>query len=377
MKIKRVEPIAVTIPMKKPVFMAGVEIRTADNVLVRIEADNGTIGWGEAASAPTMTGETVESMMAAVAYLAPAVEGRPAEDIAGTIAAMRGRMYANTSAKAAIEMALHDLVGRATGEPAYALLGGRARSRMPILGVIGTGELASDLREAESKKAQGYVAFKIKVGIDKPLVDAERTRRVCALIGSGALMSADANQGWSTEEAVQYVRALAGTRLDFFEQPVPAEDLAGMATVAKVAAEAGAVAIGADESIHSLEDLRRSHAQGAARGASLKTIKLGGMRAVMEAGRLCEELGLKVNVAAKTGESSIACAAAVHIAAALPQIDWGLTLSNEGLADDVTAQPIRIVRGHAEVSDAPGLGVDVDEDRVRGYRRDVPLRYVA
>jgi L-alanine-DL-glutamate epimerase-like enolase superfamily enzyme len=97
----------------------------------------------------------------------------------------------------------------------------------------------------------------------------------------------------------------------------------------------------------------------------------------MEAGRLCEELGLKVNVAAKTGESSIACAAAVHIAAALPQIAWGLTLSNEGLADDVTAQPIRIVRGHVEVSDAPGLGIDVDEDRVRRYRRDVPLRYVA
>jgi muconate cycloisomerase len=271
MKIRRVEPIAVTIPMRKPVFMAGVEIRTADNVLVRIEADNGTIGWGEAASAPTMTGETVESMMAAIAYLAPAAEGRPAEDIAGTVAAMRERMYANTSAKAAIEMALHDLVGRATGEPAYALLGGRARRRMPILGVIGTGELASDLREAESKKAQGYVAFKIKVGIDKPLVDAERTRRVCALIGSGALMSADANQGWSTEEAVQYVRALAGTRLDFFEQPVPAEDLAGMAAVAKAAAEAGAVAIGADESIHSLEDHQaRRHARRHGSGAPLR-----------------------------------------------------------------------------------------------------------
>ena len=83
MRIKRVEPIAVSFPMKKPVFMAGVEIRQADNVLVRIEANNGVIGWGEAASAPTMTGETVESMMAAVAYLTPAVEGRPADDIAG------------------------------------------------------------------------------------------------------------------------------------------------------------------------------------------------------------------------------------------------------------------------------------------------------
>jgi muconate cycloisomerase len=373
-KIKRVEPIAVSFPMKKPVFMAGVEIRQADNILVRVEADNAVVGWGEAASAPTMTGETVESMMAAVAYLAAAVEERPAEDIAGTVAAMATRMYANQAAKAAIEMALHDLVGRATGRPAHALLGGKQRSRMAILGVISTGELASDLREAERKKADGYSAFKIKVGIDKPLIDGERTRRVCEILGREALISSDANQGWSADEAVQYVRAVADAGLDFFEQPVHADDIDGMAAVAVAAAD---IAIGADESIHSLADIRRHHERGAARGVSLKTIKLGGMRAVMEAGRLCDRLGLNVNVSAKTGESSIACAAATHIAAALPQIAWGLTLSNEGLTDDATARPIRIEHGHVEVSDRPGLGIDVDEDRVRRYRRDVPVRQVA
>ena len=249
MKIKRVEPIAVSFPMKKPVFLAGVEIRQADNILVRIEADNAVVGWGEAASAPTMTGETVESMMAAVAYLAAAVEGRPAEDIAGAVAAMATRMYANNAAKAAIEMALHDLVGRATGQPAYALLGGKQRSRMAILGVISTGELASDLREAERKKADGYSAFKIKVGIDKPLVDAERTRRVCEILGREALISSDANQGWSADEGVQYVRAVADAGLAFFEQPVHADDIDGMAAVT---AASGTIAIGADESIHSL-----------------------------------------------------------------------------------------------------------------------------
>jgi L-alanine-DL-glutamate epimerase-like enolase superfamily enzyme len=373
MRIKTVEPIAVSIPMKKPVFMAGVEIRHADNVLTRIEADNGTVGWGEAASAPTMTGETVESMVAAIHYLAPAVEGRSAEDIIGAIAAMRQRMYANNAAKAAIEIALHDLVGRASNRPAYALLGGKQRSRMDVLGVIGTGELTCDLGEAENKKSQGYCAFKIKVGIDKPLIDAERTRRICARIGPGCLISSDANQGWSPEEAVQYVRAVADAGLDFFEQPVAADDIAGMVAVA----QATAIAIGADESIHGLDDLRRHHEAGAARGASLKTIKLGGMRGVIDAGGLCEQLGLNVNVAAKTGESSIACAAAVHIAAALPQIAWGLTLSNEGLAEDVTARPLRIDRGHVEVPDAPGLGIEVDEDRVRRYRRDVPMRRVA
>jgi L-alanine-DL-glutamate epimerase-like enolase superfamily enzyme len=376
MKIKRVEPIAVSFPMKKPVFMAGVEIRRADNVLARIEADNGVVGWGEAASAPTMTGETVESMMAAIGYLTPALEGRQAADIVGALAAMAARMYANNGAKAAIEIALHDLVGRATGQPAYALLGGKQRSRMAVLGVISTGELASDLRDAERKKADGYVAFKIKVGIDTPLVDGERTRRVCQLLGREALISSDANQGWSTEQAVQYVRAVADAGIDFFEQPVPAEDMAGMAAVAAAAAT-GEIAIGADEGIHSLDDIRRHHERHAARGVSLKAIKLGGMRGATEAGRLCDALGLSVNVSAKTGESSIACAAATHIAAALPQIAWGLTLTNEGLADDVTAQPVRIARGHVEVSDSPGLGIDVDEERVRHYRRDIPVRQVA
>ncbi len=366
MRIKRVEPIAVSFPMKKPVFMAGVEIRRADNVLLRIEADNGVVGWGEAASAPTMTGETVESMMAAIGYLTPALEGRPAEDIAGALAAMAARMYANNGAKAAIEIALHDLVGRATNQPAYALLGGKQRSRMAVLGVISTGELNSDLRDAEKKKADGYAAFKIKVGIDTPPVDGERTRRLCELLGGEALISSDANQGWSTQEAVQYVRAVADAGLGFFEQPVKADDIAGMAAVA---AAAGNIAIGADEGIHSLDDIRRHHERHAARG--------GGMRGATEAGRLCDALGLNVNVSAKTGESSIACAAAMHIAAALPQIAWGLTLTNEGLADDVTARPVRIARGHVELSDRPGLGIDVDEERVRRYRRDIPVRQVA
>ncbi|HXL49708.1 MAG TPA: enolase C-terminal domain-like protein [Xanthobacteraceae bacterium] len=374
MKIKRVEPIAVSFPMKKPVVMAGVEIARADNVLVRIEADNGVVGWGEAASAPTMTGETVESMMAAIGYLAPVLAGHPAEDIAGALAAMATRMYANNGAKAAIEIALHDLVGRATGRPVYALLGGKQRSRMAVLGVIGTGELNSDLREAENKKADGYVAFKIKVGIDAPGVDGERTRCLCRILGPDGLMSSDANQGWSTQQALDYVRAVADARLDFFEQPVAADDLAGMAAVA---AAAGKIAIGADEGIHSLEDIRRHHSRRAARGVSLKAIKLGGMRGAVEAGRLCDELGMNVNVSAKTGESSIACAAATHIAAALPQIAWGLTLTNAGLSEDVTAQPLRIARGHVEVSDRPGLGIDVDEDSLRRFRREVPVRQVA
>jgi muconate cycloisomerase len=366
--VSKIEPIAVCLPMRKPVIMAGEEVRRADNVLVRLEADNGAVGWGEAASAPTMTGETSAGMVAAVHHLVPALAGRPAADIAGALAAMDGRMYGNHGAKAAIEIALHDLVGRATQAPVHALLGEKRRSRAAILTVIGGGDLAGDLADARKKKAEGFTAFKIKVGVDTPAHDAERTRQVCGILGADALISADANQGFDTEEAIVYVRAVNGAGLDFFEQPVRADDLAGMAAVAA----ASTIAIGADEGIQALDDIRRHHENGAARGASLKAIKLGGLRAVVEAARLCDRLGMQVNISCKTGESSIACAAALHVAAVAPAIAWGLTLTNAGLSTDVTPHPIRIDQGHANVLDRPGLGVDVDEDLVRRHRVPPP-----
>jgi L-alanine-DL-glutamate epimerase-like enolase superfamily enzyme len=371
--IKSVEAIPISIPMLKPVIMAGEEVRRADNVLVRIESDDCIIGWGEAASAPTMTGETVQGMVAAVLHLTPILQGRDADDIVGALAAMDGRMYGNHGAKAAIEIALHDLVGRATGRPIHALLGEKLRSNIPVLAVIGGGDRAGDVRDAAKKRAEGFTAFKIKVGIDTAESDAVRTREICEVLGRDCLISADANQGFAVEEAIAYVRGLADAGLDFFEQPVRADDLAGMAAVAA----ATDIAIGADEGIHGRDDITRHHERRAARGVSLKAIKLGGLRALTEAARLCEKLDMAVNISCKTGESSIACAAALHVAAVIPDLAWGLTLTNGALVQDVTAHPIRLEQGHAHVLDGPGLGIEVDEALVRRHRTGAAPRRVA
>jgi L-alanine-DL-glutamate epimerase-like enolase superfamily enzyme len=372
-QIKTVEPIAVGLPMLKPVIMAGEEVRRADNVLVRIAADNGLVGWGEAASAPVMTGETLESIVSAVHYLEPALRHREPADIEGALAVMDARMYGNHSAKAAIEIALHDLAGKAAGKPAHALLGEKKRGRIALLGVIGGGDRDGDLRDAEKKKSAGVTAYKIKVGVDTPENDAARTRDICKVLGEGLLTSADANQGFGVEEALRYVRAVAGCGLDFFEQPVAAGDLAGMAKVAA----ATAIAIGADEGIHSLDDIRRHHETRAARGASLKAIKLGGLRALVAAGRLCDRLGMSVNISCKTGESSVACAAALHAASVIPEIGWALTLTHGGLRQDVVVRPLPASQSHADCVDRPGLGVDVDEDCVQRHRIVLPERHVA
>jgi L-alanine-DL-glutamate epimerase-like enolase superfamily enzyme len=167
-RIKSIEPIAISLPMKKPVKMAGETVTRADNILVRIESDNGVVGWGEAASAPTMTGETVAGMMAAVTHMAPGLLTRSADDFTGIAAAMDAQMYGNNGAKAAIEIALHDVVGRATGQPLHALLGGKRRDRIALLAVIGSDDAAADLREAQARRTAGYLIYKIKVGVGTP-----------------------------------------------------------------------------------------------------------------------------------------------------------------------------------------------------------------
>jgi L-alanine-DL-glutamate epimerase-like enolase superfamily enzyme len=374
-KIKSIEPLAVSLPMKKPVTMAGETVTRADNVLVRVETDNGLVGWGEAASAPTMTGETTASMMAAVLHMTPALIGLGADDFAAISAAMDTAMYGNSGAKAAIEIGLQDVVARAAGKPLHALFGAKRRDRIAVLAVVGSTDEIADLSEAKARWAAGYRAFKIKVGIAPPEADAARARAICTMLkGQGeCLVSADANQGFGTEEALRFVTALGECGLDFFEQPVHAHDLDGMARVAA----ATRVPIGADEGIHSLADIERHHARNAAAGVSLKAIKLGGLRAAADACRLCDALGMKVNISCKTGESSVASAAALHVAATVPALAWGLTLTSHGLAEDVAIDPLRIEGGHALVPDRPGLGIHIDERRVRARAQEFNAKMVA
>jgi muconate cycloisomerase len=185
---------------------------------------------------------------------------------------------------------------------------------------------------------------------------------VRAALGRKPHISADANQGYSREAALRFARGAAAAGLDFVEQPVAHHDLDSMAAVAA----ATTVPIGTDEGVHSIDDLEKHHARKAARGASLKTIKLGGLTAVMAAGRRMQALGMHVNLAGKIADSSVASAAIVHLGAALPQLDWDVSVTCQYLAEDIAREPIRITNGHARLPDRPGLGIEVDESRLLG-----------
>jgi muconate cycloisomerase len=355
MKIARITPIAVSLPLNQPFTMGGSEFVATYNMFVRMETDDGLVGWGEASSAPSMTGETIASMMAAARHLEPFLIGRDPTAFAANLAEMDRRMYGNASAKTALEIAAYDLAGKAMQKPVAELIGGTRRTRMPVLWMLASGQADADAADGRAKCDEGFSAFKIKVGGKSVAADVARTLAIRRAV-NGRQLSADANQGWDEDQATAFVDGV-GDALDFIEQPVMGHDLGAMTRIARRAK----APIGADEGLHSLADIRRHHELGAARGGSLKMIKLGGVTRACEAAQLCQSLAMKINIAGKIAESSVATAAVLHLAAAAPSLDWGLSITNQYVTADVVREPIAVRHGHAELPTGAGLGIEVDE----------------
>ena len=363
--VKRVDAIPVALPLVKPMLMAGVRIEHAENLIVRIEAENGLVGWGEAASAPTMTGDLQAGMVAAVeGFLAPLLVGANALDHGDIEHRCAGALHHNGGAKAAVSIALLDLAGRHLQTPLHDLIGGAVRGRIRPMWLLGNETVAEDLEEAGRKQAEGFDFFKLKVGVKPVGREIENALALRARLGEPATLCADANTGFSLNDALLYVQGTAGARLLFLEQPLPADDLPGTVELAG----RSPTPLGADEAIERTRDILDYHGAGAVRGVNLKTIKLGGVHAAVEAGRLCHSLGLSINLACKVAESSIGAAALAHIGSVLGNLDWGVSPSNHYLSIDTVREPLRPTGGGIDVPRAAGLGVEVLEDVIESHR---------
>jgi muconate cycloisomerase len=366
--IRRVDAIPVALPLVKPVRMAAETVTHARNLLVRIEAADGTAGWGEAASAPTMTGDTLGGLTASVRdHLGPALIGADAWMRPALMNRLRAVLHGNTGAHSAVELALLDLAGQASGLRLIDLMGGALRREVAPMWLIGNATPDDDVAEAKAKAREGIRFFKLKVGI-KPL-DAEITAAfaVREALGPDVPICADANCGLSYRAARRYLAAAREADLLFLEQPFADGDLKSLAALAR----ATATPIGADEGIHSLHDIE-AHAAAGAGGVSLKLIKLGGFTAALAAGALCRRLGLAVNVAGKIAESSLGAAATVHLACALGDVDWGVSLTHFYLAEDIVRAPLAMEDGLVALPGKAGLGVEIDEAAVARLRVENP-----
>lgn len=363
--IKHIEAIPVALPLTKPVVMAGERIERSRNLLVRVEAANGLMGWGEAASAPTMTGDLLPGMVAAVNdHLAPLIEGQDALQRAALALRIGHALHGNGGAKCAVDMALNDLVGRHFGVSVADMYGGPVRETLRPMYLLGNSRVADDVAEAQKKIKDGFTFFKLKVGIKHPAEEAATAVEIRRQVGCDIALCADANMGMTFQNARLFVERAREADLLFLEQPLREDDFDGMAALARVSP----TPLNGDEAIGSVAAILALHRMGAIQGANLKTIKLGGIGATVHAMSVCAALGLSINLACKVAESSIGAAAIAQLGSVAANLDWGVSITNHYLAEDLTEVAVGIEHGVVHRPRGAGLGVAVRESQVDRYR---------
>jgi L-alanine-DL-glutamate epimerase-like enolase superfamily enzyme len=348
-----------SVPLVRPFVTAIRVAHEVDAVLVEVRDDDGRSGWGEAPTSWRVTGESPASVTAAVeGPLGAAVAGLPADEPAEASAALERAVVRNSSARMAVECAVYDLAARVAGVPLFRYLGGREatlRTDMTLSAAATAADASELVRTAAREAAAGFLALKVKAGAGGD--DVATLAAVRNAVGPGVTLRVDANQGWTPRQAVAVIGAWedAGLGVELVEQPVHADDLAGMAFVT----DRVATPVLADESVWTRRDLRQLVSAGAADMVNIKLAKTGGLREALGLARLAREHGIGVLVGCMA-ETHVGIAAAAALASALTAGDAGAPQDLDG-GLWLTASPV--VGGVAYDGDSitlpelPGTGI--------------------
>lgn len=367
--VTRVETVILDVPLVRPHKFATMTMHKAAILLCFVHTDDGVVGVGEGVvpGGPWWGGESVETMQVIIdRYLAPLVIGKPVNAIAAIQQAMDATAAENWYAKAAIEVALHDAWARSLDLPLHALLGGLARTSIPVTWALGAEPADEVIEEAQGKLEAGlHHTFKLKMGAASPAADIARIVTVAKRMAEKAGIRVDLNARWDRLTALQYLPALAEAGVEMVEQPVAAEDYEGLAAINA----ALPIPVMADESVRTPRDAFRLAGMQAADIYSLKTTKSGGLRRTRAIAEVAAAAGIHCH-AGTAIEGPVGTAASLHLACALPQVNWGSELFGPLLfAEELTQRPLLYAEGHLHLPDGPGLGVELDMDAVDAFTR--------
>ncbi|MSU50748.1 MAG: mandelate racemase/muconate lactonizing protein [Opitutus sp.] len=369
MKITRIETIPIRVPLKPALAIRSS--RGAHTVspflLVRIHTDEGFVGLGEVSCTPRWSGEDQFTGAHLIrTYLEPLLVGENPVDVARLTKKFHLAFAGNYFTRAAVEMALWDIAGKAAGKPVYELLGGKVREFVPTKWSVSGVEPEPAAAIARWAVAQGFKAMKVKVGTD-PDADVARVRAVRAAIGPDVKLGVDANGGWSRDVAAKTIERLSEFGIYFVEQPLSPEDGVHLADLRKMIR----LPIVADESVYTLQDAMMLARLGAAEVFSVYVGKAGGIGPARQLADFAESVGIKCTVGSNL-ELGIGSAAMVHLTIATR----GIT-AEEFPCDiigpfyyeaDIVREPLPITPGEARPNSKPGLGVELDEEKVERYR---------
>jgi L-alanine-DL-glutamate epimerase-like enolase superfamily enzyme len=390
MKITRVSAMPVRVPIASAPYTtvgAGTKIEwggkrsrispkrpgpVLEYLVVKIETDEGVVGIGEAQADIGFFGETIEQVQSAVEdYLGPQLIGKDPFDREYLLALIDFR--GNSCSKAGIDLALHDLIGKALDTSVSVLLGGRRRNRVPVAVEIAGGPPNQMAAACLAFMAKGVKAFKPKIGGD-PDADADRLMAIREAVGKDVSIRADANQGYSPKEAIRLCRLAEkhGVGLELLEQPVAASDLAGMAFVRSSVD----TLIEADESCFSIHDAMNIVRAGAADVLNVKIGKAGGLYAAKKIAAIAESAGLKCVLGTAFG-LGIEVAAKCHLFASTETVVDAVEFTELGHHANFLLEPhdkllaLPLEDGCLPVPDGSGLGVVLDEAAISQHS-DLP-----
>jgi muconate cycloisomerase len=371
MKITSIETIPIRVPLKERFIIKsgrGGSHATSPFLIVKVHTDHGLVGLGEASCTPRWSGEDQFSARHFIkTYFEPLLIGQDPGDIQACSRLFMPVVANNPFTKAAIEMALWDLAGKAAGRPVYELLGGKLRQSVPIKWSISGREPAIAQDIARWALAQGFSKMKVKVGISDD-EDARRVKAVREVVGANFHLGVDANGGWiDSESAIRAIAHLRHFDPAFIEQPVASGDLFGMAKV-RSAIDFPLIA---DESVYTLADAKNLARASACDVFSIYVGKAGGIAPAMEIARFAQGAGLACTIGSNL-EMGIGSAAMIHLALA----SSGITAEQYACdiigplfyEDDVLVEPLPIGNGQAGPIEKPGLGVELDEEKLNRYR---------
>jgi len=324
---------------------------TSRGWIVRVRSDDGHVGHGYANASPHM-GSTFESLPHELERFKPIVLGKDPFAIEAILQELDRSLSGGNQAKAGIDCALHDLNARALGVPLYNLLGGKVRNSVPVLRIIAIKTPAEMAAAAGKLLDQGYRYFKIKVHgeVDE---DVARVKAIRARVGDDAHLTIDANQSYSPKDAIAAINRMAEFRIDLVEQPVSKTDLKGLALVTRSVP----VTVEADEAAGTLDEIMTLVSERIVDAVSLKIPKLGGLRNALAAARICEAGKVKFRLGAHVG-TRLVNAHALHLAAALPLVDYACELGEFSRMYNDPFTGIEVVDGVLAVPNGPGCGVE-------------------
>lgn len=334
-------------------------------VVLRLSAESGAEGFGEASPWSVFTGSPEATYAALDRYIRPHVLGRRVCDRAAIMADAASSVAHCSEAKAALETALLDLTGHIAGVPVWALLGGKCRDAIPLSVSLANPDWDADLALIDRIKADGVGIVKLKAGFAEATFDTMRLESL-AQNHSDLDVRVDFNQGLAPFEAMSRVRDVAAFHPTFIEQPVRAHHFDLMRDI-RAAID---VPLLADESVFGPEDMTRAIRESICDGVSIKIMKSGGPTRAQTVAKMAGAAGLSA-YGGDMFEAGLAHLAGTHMIAATPEITLGCEFyqARYYLAEDILETPFPCDGGAVQVPDGPGLGIRPDMAKVQFYAK--------